>query len=164
MEKGFDNKKYIKVQSEKIKERFKLFDKLYLEVGGKLFYDRMNQNFDNRGGYDNYIDYGIVNGELENLNLTNATSSDINKFFKTLSSIYRDKMLVIKDCYKDNSNAGDNQVRVTVGYQIDQLYGILNYVNDNYEMIIKNLDDKISNSSFVFDFICDLRDFNVDQI
>lgn len=39
MKKGFDNKKYIKVQSEKIKERIKLFDKLYLEIGGKLFDD-----------------------------------------------------------------------------------------------------------------------------
>ncbi len=36
---GFDNDKYVKIQSEKIKERFKLFDKLYLEVGGKLFDD-----------------------------------------------------------------------------------------------------------------------------
>ena len=36
---GFDNKKYIKIQSQKIKERFKLFDKLYLEIGGKLFDD-----------------------------------------------------------------------------------------------------------------------------
>jgi len=39
MKKGFDNKKYIKIQSQKIKERFKLFDKLYLEIGGKLFDD-----------------------------------------------------------------------------------------------------------------------------
>ena len=39
MKKGFDNKKYIKVQSAKIKERFKMFDKLYLEIGGKLFDD-----------------------------------------------------------------------------------------------------------------------------
>lgn len=39
MKQGFDNKKYIKIQSKKIKERFKLFDKLYLEVGGKLFDD-----------------------------------------------------------------------------------------------------------------------------
>ena len=36
---GFDNDKYVKIQSEKIKERFGLFDKLYLEVGGKLFDD-----------------------------------------------------------------------------------------------------------------------------
>ncbi len=39
MKTGFDNAKYVKIQSEKIKERFKLFDKLYLEVGGKLFDD-----------------------------------------------------------------------------------------------------------------------------
>ena len=36
---GFDNKKYVYIQSKKIKERFNLFDKLYLEIGGKLFDD-----------------------------------------------------------------------------------------------------------------------------
>ena len=36
---GFDNDKYVRIQSEKIKEGFCLFDKLYLEVGGKLFDD-----------------------------------------------------------------------------------------------------------------------------
>ena len=39
MKKGFDNAKYVKIQSAKIRERFKLFDKLYLEIGGKLFDD-----------------------------------------------------------------------------------------------------------------------------
>ena len=39
MKKGFDNKKYVKIQSAKIRERIKLFDKLYLEIGGKLFDD-----------------------------------------------------------------------------------------------------------------------------
>ena len=40
MKKGFNNKKYIKLQSEKILERVKMFDnKLYLELGGKLFDD-----------------------------------------------------------------------------------------------------------------------------
>ena len=39
MRAGFDNKKYIKLQSKKIKERIKMFDKLYLEIGGKLFDD-----------------------------------------------------------------------------------------------------------------------------
>ena len=39
MKYGFDNDKYLKIQSENIKERFKLFDKLYLEIGGKLFDD-----------------------------------------------------------------------------------------------------------------------------
>ena len=40
MIKGFDSDKYIKVQSEKIKERINMFDnKLYLEFGGKIFDD-----------------------------------------------------------------------------------------------------------------------------
>ncbi|MFW5651199.1 MAG: DUF1846 domain-containing protein, partial [Acetivibrio ethanolgignens] len=37
---GFDNKKYLQMQSEHIKERIAAFDnKLYLEFGGKLFDD-----------------------------------------------------------------------------------------------------------------------------
>ena len=37
---GFDSEKYLKIQSEKISERIKMFDnKLYLEFGGKIFDD-----------------------------------------------------------------------------------------------------------------------------
>ncbi len=40
MEIGFDSKKYLEVQCEKIEERIKKFDnKLYLEFGGKIFDD-----------------------------------------------------------------------------------------------------------------------------
>ena len=40
MKMGFDNNKYLKIQSEQIKERIAQFgDKLYLEFGGKLFDD-----------------------------------------------------------------------------------------------------------------------------
>ncbi len=40
MKYGFDNEKYLKIQSEHIKERIARFgDKLYLEFGGKLFDD-----------------------------------------------------------------------------------------------------------------------------
>lgn len=40
MKYGFDNEKYLKIQSERIKERIAQFgDKLYLEFGGKLFDD-----------------------------------------------------------------------------------------------------------------------------
>lgn len=36
---GFDNERYIQIQSEKIRERINRFSKLYLEFGGKLFDD-----------------------------------------------------------------------------------------------------------------------------
>ena len=40
MEYGFDNQKYLKIQSDRIKQRIATFgDKLYMEFGGKLFDD-----------------------------------------------------------------------------------------------------------------------------
>lgn len=39
MKQGFDSEAYLKIQSEKIEERIKMFDKLYLEFGGKIFDD-----------------------------------------------------------------------------------------------------------------------------
>lgn len=36
---GFDTQKYLKLQSKRIKERIKMFDKLYIEFGGKLVDD-----------------------------------------------------------------------------------------------------------------------------
>ena len=40
MQKCFDSEKYLKIQKKKIKERIKMFDKLYLEFGGKLIDDQ----------------------------------------------------------------------------------------------------------------------------
>ena len=43
---GFDNDKYLKMQSEHIRERIGQFgNKLYLEFGGKLFDDTMHPAF-----------------------------------------------------------------------------------------------------------------------
>ncbi len=39
MKKGFDYKKYIAIQGSEILKRLNLFDRLYLEIGGKLVYD-----------------------------------------------------------------------------------------------------------------------------
>ena len=40
MKYGYDNDKYLKIQSERIKERIAQFgNKLYMEFGGKLFDD-----------------------------------------------------------------------------------------------------------------------------
>jgi len=40
VKKCFDAEKYLKVQKKKIKERIKMFDKLYIEFGGKLIDDQ----------------------------------------------------------------------------------------------------------------------------
>ncbi len=46
MRTGFDNEKYLRMQSEHIRQRIEQFDhKLYLEFGGKLFETIMHPGF-----------------------------------------------------------------------------------------------------------------------
>ena len=80
MKKGFDNAKYVKVQSAKIRERFKLFDKLYLEIGGKLFDDshaaRVLPGFKNDAKINMFLE---LKDELEIIFCINAGDIERNK-------------------------------------------------------------------------------------
>ena len=80
MKKGFDNAKYVKIQSEKIRERFGLFDKLYLEVGGKLFDDshaaRILPGFKNDAKINMFLE---LKDDLEIIFCINAGDIDRNK-------------------------------------------------------------------------------------
>ena len=77
---GFDNDKYLKIQSEHIKERFNLFDKLYLEVGGKLFNDshasRVLPGFKNDSKINMFLE---LKDELEIIYCINAGDIEKNK-------------------------------------------------------------------------------------
>ena len=80
MKVGFDNDKYVKIQSEKIKERFKLFDKLYLEVGGKLFDDSHAARI--LPGFKNDVKISMfkeLNNDLEIIYCINAGDIEKNK-------------------------------------------------------------------------------------
>ena len=80
MKMGFDNKKYVKIQSEKIRERIKMFDKLYLEVGGKLFDDshaaRILPGFKNDAKISMFKE---LKDELEIIFCINANDIEKNK-------------------------------------------------------------------------------------
>ena len=147
MKKGFDNKKYVKIQSEKIRERFKLFDKLYLEVGGKLFDDshasrvlpgflsdskiNMFQELKN----DLEIIYCINAGDIEKnktrgeygityddeviklINLSNEKGFSVNSVVITL---YNNQISVDKFINKLNRNGVKTYIhRFTKGYPTD---------------------------------------------
>lgn len=80
MKKGFDNAKYVKIQSAKIRERFGLFDKLYLEVGGKLFDDshaaRVLPGFKNDAKINMFLE---LKNDLEIIFCINAGDIERNK-------------------------------------------------------------------------------------
>ena len=77
---GFDNDKYVKIQSEKIRERFKLFDKLYLEVGGKLFEDnhasRVLPGFESDAKINMFLE---LKNDLEIIYCINASAIEKHK-------------------------------------------------------------------------------------
>lgn len=77
---GFDNDKYLNIQSEHIRERFNYFDKLYLEVGGKLFNDshasRVLPGFLNDSKIKMFLE---LKDELEIIYCINASDIEKNK-------------------------------------------------------------------------------------
>ena len=91
---GFDNEKYVKLQSEKIRERFKLFDKLYLEVGGKLFDDSHAARV--LPGFKNDVKINMFKelaGDLEIIFCINAGDIERNKIRGEYGITYDNEIL-----------------------------------------------------------------------
>lgn len=96
MKKGFNNKKYVSIQSKKIKERFKIFDKLYLEVGGKLFCDnhasRVLPGFEKDAKIKMFLE---LKKDLEIIFCINASDIEKNKIRSEFGITYDIEMLNI---------------------------------------------------------------------
>ncbi len=101
-EKGFDNKKYLEMQSTKILERVSMFgDKLYLEFGGKLFDDyhasRVLPGFEP----DSKIKMlSQLKDKAEILIVINAKDIEKNKFRRDLNISYDQDVLRLIDIFK----------------------------------------------------------------
>ena len=111
---GFDNKKYVKIQSKKIKERIKLFDKLYLEVGGKLFCDnhatRVLPGFQHDAKINMFLE---LKKELEIIFCINANDIEKNKIRSEFGITYDVEMLnIINNATKLGFNV--NSVVITL--------------------------------------------------
>lgn len=99
---GFDNKKYLEMQSAKIRERINMFgDKLYLEFGGKLFDDfhasRVLPGFEP----DSKIKMlSELKGEAEILIVINANDIEKNKTRSDLGITYDSDVLRLIDVFR----------------------------------------------------------------
>ena len=103
MKVGFDNAKYLKMQSEKIKERISQFgNKLYLEFGGKLFDDfhaaRVLPGF----APDSKLQMLLqLSDQAEIVISINATDIEINKIRHDLGITYDQDVLRLIQVYRD---------------------------------------------------------------
>ena len=93
-EKGFDTERYLNVQVQKILERVSLFDKLYLEFGGKLRYD----NHASRVLPGFALDTKMrmlqgLGGQMEIVHCISATDIERRKVRRDFGLTYEDQIL-----------------------------------------------------------------------
>lgn len=98
---GFDNNKYIELQSSKIKERMKKYDTLYLEIGGKLVDDhhaaRVLPGFEP----DSKIKFlEQIKDDLEFIFVINAADIEGNKIRSDYGITYENYLLKTIDDFK----------------------------------------------------------------
>ena len=96
---GFDNDKYLKIQSENIKERISHFgDKLYMEFGGKLFDDYHASRV--LPGFEPDSKFKMLNqmkDDLEIVIVISAVDIEKNKIRSDLGITYDEDVLRLRD-------------------------------------------------------------------
>ncbi len=102
MKTGFDNQKYLRMQSEKIRERIASFDnKLYLEFGGKLFDDyhasRVLPGFEPSSKLQMLLQ---LSDQAEVIIVINAEDIEKNKVRADLGITYDKDVLRLIDVYR----------------------------------------------------------------
>ncbi len=132
---------------------------------GDILYFRMTQSNDNKGVVDNYINYGIVHGQLDTIDLTRVNKENTKGLFHSLSIVLRDTIFTLEKYFRDTPDISmKGQVRTVTLYQIEIIYSILKYVEFNSISLYDVSDEELSNRSLPFDFIIGLRDFNFSMI
>ena len=96
---GFDNEKYLKIQSEHIRERIAQFDgKLYLELGGKLFDDHHASRVLPGFKPDSKLRmFAQLRDELEIIIVVSAEDIEKNKVRADLGITYDEDVLRLRD-------------------------------------------------------------------
>ncbi len=99
MQIGFDNDKYIRVQSEHIRERIKQFDnKLYLELGGKLFDDHHASRILPGFEPDSKLQmFSELRDSMEILIVISAVDIERNKVRQDLGIAYNEDVLRLRE-------------------------------------------------------------------
>lgn len=163
--------KIIKAHPEELEE-YRVLKNFYNNDGtrktlGNLLAHRMNQKFEDRGLYDNYINYEIAKNKLFHIDLVHTKPEINRKLFETLKEIYENKIQLFNNycADKDYNHLKPSQIKATTLYQIKIMDNILTFIEQNIDYVLASKEEKqISKNSFIYGFILGLRDFNLNNI
>ena len=105
-----------------------------------------------------------MHDELNNLNFTDIHQYE--QLFKILASNFRNTSITLSNYMEDeNVKINPKQVEMMTLPKIYSLNKILDYVNQNIDKLMQTRENnRISNSSYIYKFIYDFRDFSFDII
>ncbi len=152
---GFDNKKYIKLQSQNIRKRVSKFSKLYLEFGGKLFDDnhasRVLPGFEPDSKIKMLLN---LKDKVEIVCVINANDIEKNKIRSDLGITYSQDLLRLIDAFqkvglelggvvitnfrKQNEAIKLRRLLEKSGIKVAYHYNIENYPNDVENILSDN--------------------------
>ena len=144
---GFDNDKYVEIQSKNIAKRVSKFNKLYLEFGGKLFDDNHASRVLPGFAPDAKLKMLLnIKDKVEMMLVINAEHIESNKMRADLGISYRDDLMRLIDSiettglqvggivithYHKQVNAEKIRKKLErAGYKVAYHYTIPNYPND----------------------------------
>ena len=139
---GFDNEKYLKLQSEKIKERISHYGKLYMEFGGKLFDDfhasRVLPGFMPDSKLKMLLE---LKDDAELIVVISANDITNNKLRGDLGIPYDQDLLRLIDAFK-SVNLSVNSVVVTQYYHDQDVDNFIEHLQKMYIKVYKHYNIK----------------------
>ena len=153
--------------------RYKVLNNIYDTNGNEYPFDvildnRIHQDLNEKGIYDNYVNYGIMKDKLNTIDLGRVNKDKQRELFNSLSYMLRDKTNTFMDYCNDTEVKNDfheKQVEQATYYQLGLMYKILSYVDENMDYILDTKEEsKIDNSSYIYNFVLSLRDFDPSNI
>ena len=127
---------------------------------------RLNQTIDNRGTFDDYINYGIKTNKLNDYPLANARGDDTNKYILSLGSVFTDYTYTLKEYLNDDRNSEyEKQVVFSTNDLLTRCYNVLEYVNTNFNALFSTyVTGNPKHKRAMMDFFIDLRDLDLNNI
>jgi len=148
---GFDNKKYIKLQSQNIKKRVAKFNKLYLEFGGKLFDDnhasRVLPGFEPDSKIKMLLE---LKDRVEIVLVISANDIEKNKIRSDLGITYSQDLLRLIDAFRlvdlsiggvviTHFNKQEEAIKLRKKLEKDKINVAYHYTIENYPNNIENI-------------------------
>ena len=158
-------------------ENYPVLQELYKKDGTvksflSLMAKRMDHNRPDKDIFEEYIDYSIVSGKINEFPLENTSKDFVNDYASALSTIFNGYAIKLNDYLEDDFTSGkhstnENQIVYVMEDLITRCHNIMEYFLNNYRVFFAYSEDKSFTARInnpLFNIIVGLRDLDISKI